>query len=86
MLNTSIQRGAFFYGKIRRRVQIEIDEQLRTQTVEIIAQIRDLVTNKRTPTAECSSKCRNCSLESVCMPKAMNPGKLTQYLKSLYQP
>jgi len=86
MLDTSIQRGAFFYGKIRRRVQIEIDEQLRTQTGEIIVQIRDLVTNKRTPPAEYSSKCRNCSLESVCMPKAMNPGKLTHYLKSLYQP
>jgi CRISPR-associated exonuclease Cas4 len=85
MLNTSIQRGAFFYGKIRRRVQIEIDEQLRTQTGEIITQIRDLVTNKRTPTEEYSSKCRNCSLEPVCMPKAMNPGKLTHYLKLLYQ-
>lgn len=86
MMNTAIQRGAFFYGKIRRRVQIEIDEHLRTQTGEIIAKIRDLVTSKRTPTAEYTSKCRNCSLESVCMPKAMNYAKLAHYLKSLYQP
>lgn len=86
MLNASVKRGAFFYGKIRRRVQVEIDEQLRKQTEEIIANVRDLIANKRTPAAEYSAKCRNCSLEPVCMPKAMNNRKLKRYMEMLYQP
>jgi CRISPR-associated exonuclease Cas4 len=86
MMNARIPQGEFFYGKTRRRVQIELDEQLRRQTEEIIDHVRGLVVNKRTPAAEYSARCRNCSLESVCMPKAMNPKKLTQYIKSLYQP
>ncbi|MCL4510464.1 MAG: CRISPR-associated protein Cas4 [Bacteroidetes bacterium] len=84
MLNTSVRLGTFFYAKIRRRVQVEIDGELRRQTEEIIANVRELITSKRTPSAEYSAKCWNCSLEPVCMPKAMNDRKLKMYLKNLY--
>lgn len=84
MLNTSVTRGAFFYAKIRRRVQVEIDEELRKQTEEIISNVREIIANKRTPTAEYSAKCRSCSLEPVCLPKAMSDRKLKRYLDELY--
>lgn len=84
MLKTPVNHGAFFYAKIRRRVQVEIDSDLRKQTEDIIAQVRELVTNKRTPVADYSAKCRNCSLYSICQPKAMNDRKLKNYLKNLY--
>jgi CRISPR-associated exonuclease Cas4 len=84
MLNTRVTHGAFFYAKIRRRVQVEIDSSLRKQTEEIIKDVRELITKKRTPAAEYAAKCRNCSLVEVCMPKAMNERKLKMYLKNLY--
>ena len=84
MLNIKVDHGAFFYGKIRRRVQVEVDNELRRQTEEVVANVRDLTTNKRTPPAEYSAKCRNCSLYSVCQPKAMNTRKLRNYMKGLY--
>ena len=84
MMKVQVTHGAFFYAKIRRRVQVEIDEELRKQTEEIIANVRELIANKRTPAAEYSAKCRNCSLEAVCMPKAMSERKLKSYLKNLY--
>ncbi|MFZ1080697.1 MAG: CRISPR-associated protein Cas4 [Candidatus Kryptoniota bacterium] len=84
MLKTQVSHGTFFYAKIRRRVQVEIDSDLRKQTEEVIADVRELITNKRTPPADYSAKCRNCSLEPVCMPKAMNERKLKMYLKNLY--
>ncbi len=84
MLNTPVRHGAFFYAKIRRRVQVEIDEELRKQTEEIISNVREIITNKRTPTAEYSAKCRSCSLESACLPKAMSERKLKRYLNELY--
>lgn len=86
MLNTTIQRGAFFYGKIRRRQVIEIDEQLRSDTENIIASVHEIVSKKLVPAAKYSEKCRNCSLEETCIPKAMNEKRLRQYVKDLYEP
>jgi CRISPR-associated exonuclease Cas4 len=86
MMNTQVKRGAFFYGKIRRRVQVELDEELRKQTEEIIAAVHEIVSQKTVPAARYNEKCRNCSLEETCMPKAMNERKLQKYIETLYQP
>ncbi|MBP9580583.1 MAG: CRISPR-associated protein Cas4, partial [Ignavibacterium sp.] len=72
MLNITIKQGAFFYGKIRRRNIVDIDEELRTQTENIILAVRQIVASKKIPIAEFQTKCRNCSLQSICQPKAMN--------------
>ncbi len=86
MLNTKITHGAFFYGKIRRRDVVEIDNELRLQTESIIASVREIVSKKILPAAEYTAKCRNCSLQDICQPKAMNKRKLQQYIKGLYIP
>lgn len=86
MLSTKITHGAFFYGKIRRRDVVEIDNELRLQTESIIASVREIVSKKILPAAEYSAKCRNCSLQDICQPKAMNKRKLQQYIKGLYIP
>ena len=84
MLNTKITHGAFFYGKIRRRNIVEIDNKLRSQTESIIASVRELVSKKIVPPAVYEAKCRNCSLQTICQPKAMNKRKLQNYMKELY--
>ncbi len=84
MLNTQINKASFFYGKIRRRDVIQIDDQLRTQTEEVINKVRSLISEKRIPIIEYSAKCRNCSLIKVCQPKALNKKKLGNYIKQLY--
>jgi CRISPR-associated exonuclease Cas4 len=86
MMNTQVKCGAFFYGKIRRRVQVEIDDRLRKQTEEIIAAVHEIVSQKKLPAARYEKKCRNCSLLDICMPKAMNERKLQKYIETLYQP
>lgn len=85
MLNTSVKRGVFFYGKIRRRVQVEIGTQLRKQTEDIIATVHELVKRKHVPQARYEKKCATCSLLDICQPKAMNERKLKTYTKALYQ-
>lgn len=84
MLNTHINKAALFYGKIRRRNIIDIDLQLRTQTEEVINNVRRLISEKKIPIIEYSAKCRNCSLINVCQPKALNNRKLQNYIKELY--
>jgi CRISPR-associated exonuclease Cas4 len=98
MLNTTVTHGAFFYGRIRRRVQVELNDQLRKQTEEIIAAVHDMVSRKHVPTlsellrhagvrlAKYMERCRNCSLLDACQPKAMNTRKLLNYLEALYKP
>ncbi len=86
MLNTTITHGAFFYEKIRRRDIVEIDKTLRAQTEGIIASVREIVSKKIVPTADYAAKCRNCSLYSICQPKAMNNRKLKEYMNDLYKP
>lgn len=85
MLGTKIPQGAFFYGKIRRRNIIEIDNELRMETKSIISAVREIVSTKKIPTADYSPKCRNCSLQDICQPKAMNKKKLELYMKGLYE-
>lgn len=85
MLNVEISKAAFFYGKIRRRQVIDITNELREQTIEIINDVRSLVESRKIPVIEYSSKCRNCSLIDVCQPKAMNNKKLKKYIQELYQ-
>uniref|UniRef100_A0A7V3E5M7 CRISPR-associated exonuclease Cas4 n=1 Tax=Ignavibacterium album TaxID=591197 RepID=A0A7V3E5M7_9BACT len=85
MLNVEISKAAFFYGKIRRRNIIEITTELREQTQDVISKVRELVDNKKVPIIEYSSKCRNCSLISICQPKAMNKKKLNRYIQDLFQ-
>ncbi|HMN25458.1 MAG TPA: CRISPR-associated protein Cas4 [Ignavibacteriaceae bacterium] len=86
MLNITIKQGTFFYGKIRRRNIVDIDEELRTQTENIILAVRQIVASKKIPIAEFQTKCRNCSLQSICQPKAMNKKKLQNYINGLYVP
>lgn len=84
MLNTQISKAAFFYGKIRRRYNVDINSELRNQTEYVIENVRQLISNKKIPIVEYSSKCRNCSLINVCQPKALNYKKLQNYIKELY--
>lgn len=84
MLNTKVLKAALFYGKIRRRNLIDIDDELRQQTENIINSVREIVTKKIIPGAAYEAKCRNCSLQSICQPKAMNKRRLQKYIKELY--
>jgi len=96
MLNTTITRGAFFYGRIRRRHWVELDEELRNQTETIIAAVHALVSRKHVPAvpeliqqykvtfSQYLQKCKRCSLYDVCQPKGMNERRLHQYMNDLY--
>lgn len=85
MLQAEIHKAAFFYGKMRRRNIVEIDNELRNQTLEVIKKVRELVDSKVVPIIEYSSKCRNCSLISICQPKALNKKKLEHYIQNLFE-
>lgn len=69
MLGTSIPDGALFYGRPRRRKEVEFTETLRQQTRDTARQLQELLRNGQTPTAAYSKKCESCSLLERCMPQ-----------------
>lgn len=81
MLNLEIPRGALFYGKTRRRLDVEFDEALRGETRDIAKRLHAFVEKAITPKADYSDKCKACSLLDICMPKMMSrKGSVKEYL------
>ena len=84
MMNIPVRKAAIFYGKPRRRLEVEIDDELRTATEDIINSIHRLLTEKIIPPARYDSKCASCSLHDACMPE-ITSRKLNSYIKELYK-
>lgn len=69
MLSASIPAGALFYGRTRRRFNVNFDENLRRETEEIANATHQLIASGVTPAVGYSKRCENCSLIGECMPK-----------------
>jgi CRISPR-associated exonuclease Cas4 len=75
MLGVSIPRGAVYYGRERRRTDVEFDEALRRETEETAGRLRRLIDSGRTPPPVYEEKCDTCSLFGICLPKTIGEGK-----------
>ncbi|HQH37166.1 MAG TPA: CRISPR-associated protein Cas4 [Anaerolineae bacterium] len=66
----TIPQGYIFYWRSRRRVPVAFDTALRTETEEVVAAIWSLLASAVIPEPEQPyTKCRECSLEPVCLPR-----------------
>lgn len=65
-----LERGEIFYWKNRRRERVALDEPLRARTVEAINRAFELLRAGRfPPPLDHPGKCRDCSLEAICLPR-----------------
>lgn len=86
MLHAEIPAGAFFYGKPRRRLDVEFNATLRIKTSQTTAELHELFESRRTPAVRYSKKCDNCSLYSQCMPKTTGlDKKIDRYLSKAFE-
>lgn len=87
MLEIEVPEGALFYGKPRRRKAVRFDAGLRGRVEELAAELHALVAAGRTPPPEPGEKCRACSLEGLCLPRACagRPGRASAYVASLLE-
>ena len=69
MTHQPIPRGELFYGETRRRVVVELTQELRDITTQATQRLRQLVESRRTPPAIFGPKCDRCSLEPLCLPR-----------------
>lgn len=76
MLGIEVPRGALFYGKTRRRVDVVFDRDLRKNTEDTARRLHALIDSGKTPRAKHEEKCESCSFISLCLPK-LTSRKLT---------
>lgn len=77
MLDTSIAEGFVYYAQSHQRVVVDLNEELRKETIEMIAVVRSLFETGKMPLPMYSARCKGCSLYSKCLPQAAK--KLLNY-------
>ncbi|WP_448534632.1 CRISPR-associated protein Cas4 [Parathermosynechococcus lividus] len=71
MLGCSLDAGAIFYARARRRREVRFVSSLRERTVQIIKETRALLASQALPLPVADKRCRDCSLIEACMPDAV---------------
>jgi CRISPR-associated exonuclease Cas4 len=84
MLGVIINEGALFYGKTRRRHDVQFDDALRKKTVDTAKAVHSLLDAGVTPPPAYSARCESCSLNEQCMPKTIQKRRtVSGYLKRI---
>lgn len=68
MLDRAVPDGALFYRGSRRRREVPLDQDLREETREVIAAVRDQLGAMDVPPPVADERCPDCSLIDACMP------------------
>lgn len=83
MMDVTISAGFIYYGDIRRRETVDIDNRLRQHTTDLAARMHQLMQEGITPRAQKGKRCSLCSLEEKCQPSWMiRHRSVAKYLRS----
>ncbi len=86
MLDVEIPAGALFYGKTRRRQDVNFDITLRLETENAAKELHELFESRHTPEPVYEKKCDSCSFVNLCLPKTLGRKRsANNYLKDMIQ-
>lgn len=81
MFGQPVPEGALFYGETRRRTVVVFDGTLRTLTMRVAAQAREMIASSRTPRPVLMPACKRCSLVEICRPGRLErPPEIARWL------
>ena len=84
MLAVDVPAGALYYGKKKRRIEVEFDPELQTTTRDTAENLHALLKSRRTPAPRYSRRCDNCSFVELCLPKTVGKrNKVANYMKRM---
>ncbi len=85
MCGVPVPRGALYYGASRRRLDVELNESLRSRTRAAAERLHEIVRLRLTPRAQREPKCNGCSFLPICLPEATSSAtSAALYLQSIY--
>lgn len=82
MYSVRIDSGAFFYGEVRHRMEVEITPHLREIVRTCASNMHDMYNRKVTPKAAKGKHCDKCSIQNICLPQLEKCAKVATYLKN----
>lgn len=69
----TVKEGSLWFAGSRERVRVELDDELREQTLTAISELREAARRReRPPPLDDSPKCPRCSLAGICLPDEVN--------------
>lgn len=83
MLLCDVKLGYMYYHEIRERVEVPIDERLRTRVKKMIEEMYHYFRQSYTPKVQPSPACRRCSLKNICLPNLMKRQTVKQYINRM---
>ena len=78
MTGKNIATGYVYYAQTHQRQLVEINDDLRKETIATIADVTKLLETGNMPSAIYSKRCKGCSLFQQCLPKAVDKVKRYQ--------
>lgn len=80
MLACDITKGYLFYGEIRRRIEVVLDEGLRQRVSDSFAEMHQYFQRRFTPKVKRTKACNACSLKNLCLPQLMKDRSVKEYI------
>lgn len=68
MLSVTIRESYLYYGQIRHRKKVELDQSLRELIIQSSSEMHQLYSRGYTPKAKYKKECKSCSLAEICIP------------------
>lgn len=82
MLCTDIKEGAVFYGGIRQRVAVVLDDTLRQAVKSAIEEMHQFMERRYTPKVKSRKVCINCSMREICQPELIYLASAADYVRA----
>lgn len=79
------KKGDLFYGETHRRVEVEFTEELRNTVRKALLEMNQYYKRGYTPKVKPGKKCKNCSLNSICLPEIQEKESVNLYLQKHMQ-
>lgn len=81
MFCCEIVKAFLYYGEIKRRIEINISEQMKAKCRTVYQEMHELYKRKYTPKVKTGKHCKACSLHEVCLPKLEKRKSVASYMK-----
>jgi len=75
MTGRPVPHGAIYHHSSRKRREVELTPELRSQVVQAIHAIRMMLASKQLPPPVNDRRCTHCSLRESCMPEVIETGR-----------
>ena len=81
LLCPPIQTAYLYYGEIKRREAVPLDDGLRETVHTMFAEMHSHYRRRYTPRVKPTKACTSCSMKDICLPKLPQEGRVAVYIQ-----